>query len=155
MFCLKVRQKPSRYCNYCNCRDQTVQTCRNNRVDLKPCTFRNGMRKLGAIPYRGRRTTSFGRAACPAERVEWSEKFLQLPDVAYGYMASSDESWFPLSGTCNPVIQRRWSVKEIKGGHGRPKELLHHQPLHNQKLMVFAGAEIIIMVSNKRVLTSE
>ena len=37
-------------------------------------------------------------------------------------------------------------MKESKGGHGRPQELLHHQPLHDQKLMVFAGAEIKIML---------
>ena len=99
------------------------------------------MKRLGAVAYRTRHAASLGRAAVPAERVKWCEKFLQLPEEAHSNMASSDESWFPLHGSFNPVIQRRWSVKECKGGEGRPKELLHHEPLHDKKLMVFAGAE--------------
>ena len=98
------------------------------------------MKKLGALSYRTRRAANLPRETCPQERVEWSEKFLQLPHEALGNMASSDESWFPLHGSCNPVTQRRWSVKESKGGLGRPRELLHHQPLHDKKLMVFAGS---------------
>ena len=45
------------------------------------------MKKLCALSYRTRRAANLPRETCPQERVEWSEKFLQLPKEALGNMA--------------------------------------------------------------------